>query len=527
MKDLDVEAVGVAAYRHCTSPKALYVTMIDRWWLLATGCVVGAIVGCIVIVTSEKQFAAKGCLLVYQKLPTFLDESTRIPDAKAYDSLFATHVQLIGSPLIVEKAVEDFQLDQLPELDEEHAFHRELGNKSVGEMIRDSLSVGRAGSGDSAGAFVLSVNFKHKSAQECPKVVEAILKTYKAYINDSMLDDQNKAVELLTTLKSQMEDDIERKEQAYRSYLKEAPGVWDQQSKRNSHQDLVDAFSKELTQLEIDRKTVRSILEIFSMDKDPSSGRELTDIDRLALVDEIHLPRIEVLVSLAGDNNVSRLQELYPKMQEVANVQYDDLVEKMVELKTISKNVGEKHPKYQDMKSEIEVLKSQVFESGKNAQADDKSNPLNPSDLVNAYEVLLTTELQKLDKQIDFTTKRREEELAASIKLQDFSIRADRLKEEFERSQEMSNVLLDKMQKQSVLSQFGSYVVEIIEQPGKGQLVWPKKPIILALFTITGFFMATFAALLVDLIETTQLEKHFRFLPNWLIRNQKPSPAVS
>ena len=212
LRELDVEQVGRAAYRHCTNPKALYVTLVDRWWVLLFGCVAGAAVGCVVILISPKQFVSQGRLLLYQKLPTFMDDSTRVPDPKAYDSLFATHVQLMGSPVIVEQAVNDFELDLLPEIDERHAVHRKLGKKTVGEMIRDTLKVGRAGSGDSDGAFVLSVSFKHKSAKECPQVVEAILRTYQSHVNTSILDDQNKAVELMERLQNTLDLDITKKE---------------------------------------------------------------------------------------------------------------------------------------------------------------------------------------------------------------------------------------------------------------------------------------------------------------------------
>ena len=105
-----------AAIRHLANPKALYLTLIHRWrWIVAT-TLIGVVVGCLIIKFSEKQFESHGRLLAYQKLPTFMDDSTRLPDPKAYDSLFATHLQLIGSPLIVDRAVKRYKLDQLEEI---------------------------------------------------------------------------------------------------------------------------------------------------------------------------------------------------------------------------------------------------------------------------------------------------------------------------------------------------------------------------------------------------------------------------
>ncbi len=524
LRDLDVEEIGKSFFRHCTNPKALYVTLIERWWIVALCAIVGTACGVGVIVTSEKQFSAEGKLLVYQKLPTFMDDATRVLDPKAYDSLFATHVQLIGSPLIVDKAVKDFSLGDLEELDEIHAVHRAIGDKPLSDLIRENLKVRRAGSGDSAGAFVISVEFNHKSAKECPEVVSAILETYRTYVNNSMLDDQNKAVDLLSTVKSQIQDEVKQKSQEYRDFLSQAPGVWDRDTLTNSHQKRVEIFETELTRLEIQQKAVSSRIEILKKKTHPVTEKPLTDLERLALIDDYHLPRIEVLVSVQGEKVAEAFQGSYPERQEAASAYYDDLLKRLVEMNAVAANVGKNHPKYIDMMADIKVLKEQISERESQSSKDREPNGLTASELVSAYEVLLVEEARDLEQRIAFVEKRIESEIAASKNLFNFSIHAAQLKDEYDTSRELSAVLLDKVQKQTLLSQFGSYVAEIVQHPRKGQLTWPKKPIILVLFTLSGFFFGSFAALGLDLVQFSPLGNLFGFLPNWLIRkNEYPS----
>ena len=78
LRTLDVDAIGRATFKHCMSPKALYVTLIERWWVLATCAIIGACIGVVTIKTAVKQFESHGKILVYQKLPTFMDDLSLI-----------------------------------------------------------------------------------------------------------------------------------------------------------------------------------------------------------------------------------------------------------------------------------------------------------------------------------------------------------------------------------------------------------------------------------------------------------------
>lgn len=518
LRDIDVEEVGKSFFQHCTNPKALYITLLERWWVVAVCALLSVICGVGIIKTSEKIFSSQGKLLVYQKLPTFMDDSTRVADPKAYDSLFATHVQLIGSSLIVDKAVENFQLDKLEELDEVHAEHRRLGDKSIGDLIRDDLKASRAGSGDSAGAFVIALEYSHKSAKECPQVVEAILETYKEYLSNSTLEDQNKALDLLSSVKTRVQGEIDLKSRRYRDFLKTAPGVWDRDTLNNSHQLRVEKFEVELSELEIEQKNVTSRIEILKQQTHPVNGTPLTDLERLALVDDIHLPRLEILISVQGEKMAEIFQGNYPERQEVASARYDDLLTRLVELNAAASNLGANHPKYVDMKADIKLLEAEIVKREEANDSQKRPSELTPKDLVSAYEVLLSEEAKDLEKEIAFVKSQIASEVAASKELYDFSIEAQQLKDDYDQSKELASVLIDKMQKQTLLSQFGSYVAEIVERPHKGQLTWPKKPVILVLCTLVGFFVGSFLALSLDLIQFSPLKNLFSFLPNWIIR---------
>lgn len=514
LRTLDVDAVGRATFKHCTSPKALYVTLIERWWIIAICALAGVCAGVFTIKTAVRQFESHGKILVYQKLPTFMDDSTRLPDPKAYDSLFATHVALIGSPLIIEKAVKDHDLiNRCPEIEPELEENRQYAH-----YIQQHLTTSRAGSGDSKGAFVISVGFDHLSAKECPIVVEAILETYRDYTNSSILDDQTRAVEVMSDIRTSMESDVKAKGLAYREFMKTATGVWDRDTENNTHQKRVEAMQTELTTLELKKAATESRIRIMSHTHDRKTGEKLSDLARLALIDETHISRLEMLLSVKGEGITELYQNAYPELQEYANARFKQLNELLLEREELVKNIGPNHPKVQDIDSKIGMLESLLDSSQKKLTAPASKNSLEPADIIAAYVRMLDEELNDANDRIAALNQTIDTQIAAAKSLTDFTIHATQLEDDYQRSKDLYTALIDKAQKQQVLSQFGSYVAEIIAYPHfKGQLTWPKKPVILALCTILGIFVGSFLALALDLIAFTPLKKAFWFVPQWLV----------
>ena len=479
-----------SAIRHLADPKALYLTLFHRWkWLLAC-TILGSIFGVLAIAVSEKKFESTGRLLVYQKLPTFMDDSTRLPDHKAYDSLFATHLQLIGSPFIIDKAVQQFQIDQcrsiLDSLEE---------RQTSSDYVRNHIKVSRAGSGDSAGAFVIKVVFDHHVAEDCPQVVDAILKTYKQYLDETSLAGQSKAVGLIQDMESALKQEIAAKGDQFREHIRNSPGIWDPDSLRNTHQKRVDLLEIQQTELEIKRTAIQSRIRIM----ESAANGDNTDLDRLALVDDEHVPRLEMLAAIKVEGVAEFFQLLYPERQEFVSAQYDDLLDLFVEKTTLKGNLGPDHPRIKDLESDIKVLEAKLNERQSIFLDPNVKSQLQPDDLVRAYERFLKLELGDVNQRITNVKSEIAEQFAAARKVMNYSFEAQQLHKDYDRSVELYNAVVDKLRKQNLLSQFGSYTTEIIHPPVKSHEVWPNKPVMLALCTILGGFLGIVIAIVLDL----------------------------
>jgi uncharacterized protein involved in exopolysaccharide biosynthesis len=470
---------------------ALYEILLQRWRTIATCSVLGILLGLAVCAITPQQYQSDGRLLVMQKLAKFIGDKGKVLDPKAYDSLFATHLQLIGSPRIVQQAIDAHGLDQLESLKD--AIEDE--NETVADVIVERLRVQRAGSGDSDGAFVIRLEFRHSSADDAKAVVQAILETYQGYIQQSSLDGQQKAVSLISNMEADAAKEVDAKALAYRKFLQEAPGVWNRNTLENAHQDRIDKLQTELTELEIRKVGIESRMRIM---RDSQNPDRYTDLDRLALIDDMHVARLTLLVSVKSDELNEFFQSKYPDRQEHASARYDDLLTLQREQSVMAENLGNAHPLMRQLNADIITLQNRLQENTEEMELPNNELRIHPQELVQAYHLLLENDLADVTKHIAFVRKSLEEEETAAKRLLDVSLQGEHLQHEYERSRELYQAMLDLLREQRLVNDFGDYVAEVLAAPKTGEQVWPNVPMIAAIFTMLGFFLGILLAIVAE-----------------------------
>ena len=468
--------------------KALYEILLQRWKTIAICSVLGIVLGLIVCTVTPKQYQSNGRLLVMQKLAKFVGDKGKVLDPRAYDSLFATHLQLIGSPRIVQQAVDSYGLHELDSLND--AIEEE--DESVVDVIVKRLRVNRAGTGDADGAFVIRLEFKHSNEDDAKAVVNAILETYQHFIQQSSLDGQQKAVSLISSIEADAAKQVDAKAQAYRKFLQGAPGVWNRDTLENPHQDRIETLQTELTELEIRKVGIESRLQIMRDAQDP---KRFTDLDRLALIDDMHVARLTLLISVKSDELNEFFQSKYPERQEHASARYDDLLTLQREKSTMAENLGNSHPVMRQLDAEITTLQSRLRENASDLESPDNELRIHPQELVRAYHCLLENDLDDVTKHIAFVRQSLEREEAAAKQLLDVSLQGEQLQHEYERSRELYQAMLDLLREQSLVNDFGDYVAEILAAPKTGEQVWPNIPLVVAIFSILGCFLGVLLAI--------------------------------
>lgn len=314
----------------------------------------------------------------------------------------------------------------------------------------------------------------------------------------SVLNGQSHAVKLLEDLQGRTEADVRRKSEAYRKFLLTAPGLWNRQTLENSHQLRIVELESELTESELKRLRLESRLDLIK-DSFAGDNREgISDVERMALVDDLHVARLELLVSVKGDVLTEFLRKQYPERQEMASAEFRDLMVLVREAETLRLHLGKNHPKVRESSVDLQTLKAALEAHAQDTDASDA--PLTPQEMIRAYQVLLENDLTDVVRQVEYLRSAVAKEESLARKLLDVSIEGELLQEDYQRSSEVYGAILQKVREQSLVNDFGEYSTEVLADPDVAQMVWPRSKVMMAVGLVFGMILGIMLAIAIDLV---------------------------
>jgi capsular exopolysaccharide synthesis family protein len=135
----------------------------------------------------------------------------------ALEDYVATHQVLIRSPVVIERACKKRDLASLKSL-------ALTGNgEDLSERISKALTVTRGKGPTGAADNVLSLTFRGTDAQECAKVLAAIIESYKDFLNEAYRDLSGRSLKLIAQARDVLEKELADKEAAYARFRQDLP----------------------------------------------------------------------------------------------------------------------------------------------------------------------------------------------------------------------------------------------------------------------------------------------------------------
>src|SRR5262245_8548598 len=273
-------------------------------WTLIVGFVVGVAGAWYYCQHATVQYQSAAQVLVMQRDANPPDEqstaATGTVDERVAKDLLGTHIQIIRSRKVLERALERGQLASLP------SFQPALEEDQTPiEYLLENLRVAWGGEGQAQTAQVLNVAFLHTSAPDAAVILQAIIDSYQDFVREKFQDAGSQAAELIAKARDELAVDVAKKEGAYRPFRENTPRLLGDEESVNIHQ----ARLKELETLLADQQVHQAQLEaraaIVAGATEGEESAALTDLEKLASIGDDDIGRLSFLVSIERGDPVS------------------------------------------------------------------------------------------------------------------------------------------------------------------------------------------------------------------------------
>lgn len=209
--------------------------------LIALGAVLGALLGALYYFQATAIYKSSAQILVVKKHPETLPITGMDQRISYYEDYLSTHLVLIKSPRIVAEAVKKHHLEDLPSF---------RGQGDPSGAIAGGLSVSRNYK-DSTGTFnnIVDLAYSGPEPEEAPKIINAVIDSYKDYLNKEYRSSSEDTLDLITKAKDVLEKYLTKAQADYQKFKETTPLVLKSKGGVNVHRE-------RLSNIEMERKNL-------------------------------------------------------------------------------------------------------------------------------------------------------------------------------------------------------------------------------------------------------------------------------
>jgi succinoglycan biosynthesis transport protein ExoP len=451
-----------------------------RKWLVALGLVVGLMIGGLYYTQCVPVYESAAQVLVVKKRPeVIVGQNVHLSHFEDYVD---THRTLIQSPLIIDRAVKQGNLAALA------SFEGEQGRLT--EAVIDSLSVNPVSqSSKIAAESILALSYRGKVADECPVITEAILASYRQFLDETYRDMSDDTAKLISEARDILQKDLAAQEAAYREFRQTSPLI------RKGAED-INPRQERLTRIEAERSVLlfrkaeleANLATLESASKSGLSAREL--------------------IVLASDLTNKAEHNTQPDERVTLDSQ---LLPLLVEEQSLLQDLGPNHPHVLSVRKQIAATRDFfALPSGTYNRLTDRPSR-NGNEVGSAQEVVqlyiqyLQQELEHVRKSDESLADLYGREHQAAREIANYEIRDDEFRRGIERTQALYDGIVHRLHDVAMVKQYGGFEARIIAPPGVGKKVLPNA---MTVFPVSGLLGILFGLVLVRVAELT--DRRFR-----------------
>ena len=441
-------------------------------------------------VYAPKTYESSVELLVIKKDPALASVRTnRASDggSELVEDVLATQMRLLGSRQVVLDAIDAHNLQSLPgvmaEL-EQPADSRFDDRALAAEYLGDRLRIRRGGEGQAENAQILTARFRHSDPAETELILAAIVESYQRFLDKTFSGVGSEAFGLFEQTRDKLAAELDTAEAAQEEFLANAPVGLSQAGSADLYARQLARLLETQDELQANLRAAQSRLEILqegtaSLSPDTSAG-----IDHLALIDDSHVDRMGLFVSIGqGDSNSEEFQAEQPERMAKADAKFDRLVSMQAEAGHLREKFGTQHPRLVQLASSIKQLEAAVADEHQALGGTESlaSEAITPADVVRTYELLLRKDVDHLESRLSDLEERIDRTTQLVRESQKYSAKSQAIDFELDRKREVYSAVMARLAELGMTTKFSGFRTATIAPVSIAEVAWPKIPQLAAL----------------------------------------------
>ena len=458
----DVESLDPA---RSESTLDLFGIMWRRKWIVLCVVIISGALGYLYYLQATRIYRSTARILLVKKdaNPVTPGDGRRESAYGGYEDTLSTHMLLICSPLIVNKAVERFHLDTLESLKNAH---------EPTAAIIQGLTATRAGDKTTPDPNVLDLHYEGVDPGDTAQILSGVVQSYQEHLRDTFQNFSEETLQLISQAKDELAKQISEKETAHRQFLHESPLLWQGRESTNLHELRMVEIEKARSQLLVQNAQIEAEIKAIEAALKQGGNRE-------------------ALAMLASKAKANAEKGAHGPREELQQ----RIFNAMVEQQELLEDYGPEHPKVKAVDKRMRMLREQLGNMPLPETAD-------TADFLAVYLDSLRQELRVGVQRLGEYTSLFDQERNEAKDLAQFHLQDEVYRNDIGRCKQMFDAVIKRLEEISLVKDADRGIsMQLLFRPAHGVLVQPVLIKVLGLVAVIGIVVGLGLAYLVDIAD--------------------------